>query len=107
MYFFVVGICPIVFSTKAVIRALQIKHCFIKGPSAPILQEKFGARAIVMVSGMIVGTSFIISSFVSSLAVITVILALFAGEYTTNLRKAKENFTKNTKKSRKCHLTNI
>ena len=64
---------------------------FLTGPFASPLKERFGMRAVVTASGLFAGTAFIVSSFASSLPVMTVILTLFAGEYRPRLKVSEEN----------------
>ncbi|XP_033638475.1 uncharacterized protein LOC117299123 [Asterias rubens] len=49
------------------------------GVSATPLQERFGVRTVVTVSGLVAGVSMITASFLSSLYTITFILTVFAG----------------------------
>ncbi|XP_071795973.1 monocarboxylate transporter 6-like [Asterias amurensis] len=52
---------------------------FISGVLAMPLKERFGARTVVTVCGLVAGISMITASFLSSLYVITFILTVFTG----------------------------
>ncbi|XP_038055534.1 monocarboxylate transporter 1-like [Patiria miniata] len=51
----------------------------LTGPIAPAIKRRFGVRLVVVVSGLLVGFSLILSSFVSSLVQMTCILAFCTG----------------------------
>ncbi len=57
------------------------------------LRETFGVRAVVTVSGVLIGGSMIASSFATSLSQVAVILTVFAGKNRKRLSSIRHSHT--------------